>query len=40
MMDVISELSPGKVFDIINAKDGSGMGAGLAAAVVVLPENQ
>lgn len=34
MMDVISELSPGKSFDIINAKDGSGMGAGLAAAVL------
>lgn len=38
MMDVIGQLSPGKAFNIVNAKDGSGMGAGLAAAVVVLPE--
>jgi hexokinase len=34
MMGVISELSPGKSFNIINVKDGSGMGAGLAAAIL------
>ena len=37
MMDVIKELSPGQDFDIIEAKDGSGKGAGLAAACCSLP---
>ena len=34
MMDILSQLSPAVSFNIINAKDGSGMGAGLAAAVL------
>lgn len=35
MVDVIKVLSPDRKFDIIEAKDGSGMGAGLAAACCV-----
>jgi hypothetical protein len=36
MMDIIKELTPGQQeFNIIEAKDGSGKGAGLAAACCV-----
>lgn len=35
MIDVIGELTPGQEFNIIEAKDGSGKGAGLAAACCV-----
>lgn len=35
LIDFIKELAPGHDFDIILAEDGSGKGAGLAAAALI-----